>query len=174
MRCAGLAVAVLGLGGCLIPQDDTLLAELPEQRNRPPRIIEQQVQPLQRLIKEFGGADGCEISFEVKVEDFDVDDALYVRWYIDSQPQKTETRLTNNGSAQRGEAAELFISLRAANSPLSAPGPHLVEAVVADGLVVDGKPQHNTHKLPDGGTIEDLVYVDTYAWFINTVQGDCQ
>lgn len=176
MRWLGLAVAALVWSGCLIPQDDTFLAELPEQKNRPPRIIEQQVQPTQRFTREFGGADGCELDFSVKVEDPDVDDILYVRWSVDDQPQphRTETRLANNGIAQRGEAATLHISLLAADSPLSRPGPHVVEAMVADGIVAEGKPQPDIINLPDGGTLEDPVYLDTYAWFVNTVQGDCQ
>ncbi|XXF74998.1 hypothetical protein P2318_18165 [Myxococcaceae bacterium GXIMD 01537] len=174
MRLLGLMVAAAS-GACLIPQDDTYLAGVPEQRNRPPRIVESQVQPADRIIQDFGAGGLCEVEFSIIVEDPDVDDSISVRWYVDGNPLRQETKLTNNGQALRSDRATLRASLRAANSPLAAPGTHLVEAFVADGFTIDREPAPDrTIKLPDGGVIYDPVYTATYAWFVSTVQGDCQ
>ncbi len=53
MKWLGLGAAVWTLGGCLIPQDENYLNELPVQRNHPPRIVEQQVQPSERIIRGY-------------------------------------------------------------------------------------------------------------------------
>ncbi len=179
MRWLGVVVGVCLASGCLIPQDATHLEGLPETRNRPPRIVESQVQPTERILKEFG-AGLCELDFSVVVEDPDVDDLITVRWYVDYDTQNQtgpyrEFQLTNSGLPQRGDRATLRLSLRAANSPLSAPGPHLVEALVSDTRLVGREPVPiESQKLPDGGTLVNPGYAVTYAWFVNTVQGDCQ
>lgn len=178
VRGLGLTLAAALWGGCLIPQDDTYLAGLPEQRNRPPRILETQVNPTSRVIKDFGAAGKCEEEFRVVVEDLDVDDTLTVKWYVDYEPPDSvsvyrEAVLPNSGQPVRG-AGTLRLSLRAANSPLATPGLHVVEAVVSDGLTVDRKPTERTETLPDGTVITDQVYAVTHAWVVQTVQGDCQ
>jgi hypothetical protein len=176
----GLAWVACVAGGCLIPQDDALLEEIPQRRNRPPRIVETQVQPPERIIRDFGAAGLCELDFSVVVEDPDVDDLVTVRWYLDYDAQNPtgayrEFRLANNGQPQRGDRATLSINLRAANSPLSAPGVHLVEAVVSDTRLVGRDPEpKGTVFLDGGGVIINPGYVVTYAWFVTTVRGDCQ
>jgi hypothetical protein len=180
LRWLGLAWAAAVAGGCLVPQDDTLLEGIPERRNRPPRIVEDQVQPPDSIIQDFGAGDLCELDFSVVVEDPDVDDLITVRWYLDYNNQNPtgyyrEFQLANNGEPQRGDRATLRINLRAANSPLSTPGTHLVEAVVADTRLVGRDPQPvSTIPLDDGGVIINPGYVVTRSWFVTTVRGDCQ
>lgn len=128
----GLAWAAGVAGGCLLPQEDTLLEGLPQRRNRPPRIVETQVQPPERIIRNFGANGLCELEFSVVVEDPDVDDLVTVRWYVDYDEQNPtgpyrEFQLANNGEPQRGDRATLRMPLRAANSPLGPLGDHLVE-----------------------------------------------
>lgn len=179
VRWLGLAWVAAVAGGCLVPQDDTLLEGLPDRRNRPPRIVESQVQPPEPIIQDFGSAGLCELDFSVVVEDPDVDDLLTVRWYVDYDPQNPtgpyrEFQLANNGQPQRGDRATLRISLRAANSPLSAPGVHLVEAVVADTRLVGRDPVPVGRVVLDGGAVLlNPGYVVTHTWFVNTVRGDC-
>jgi hypothetical protein len=179
-RWLGLAWMVGVASGCLIPQDDTLLESLPQRRNRPPRVVETQVQPPQPILDDFGANGLCEQDFSVLVEDPDVDDLLTVRWYLDYDDQNPtgpyrEFQLANNGEPQRGDRATLRVNLRAANSPLSAPGPHLVEAVVADTRLVGRDPVPVGRIVLDGGTvILNPGYAVTHAWFVTTVQGDCQ
>ena len=179
VRWLGLVSVAVLWGGCLIPQDDTYLAGLPEQRNRPPLILETQVNPSNRVIKNFGANGKCEEEFRVVVEDLDVDDTVTVKWYVDYEAPDSvsvfkEAELPKTGQSVRG-AGTLSLSLRSANSPLAQPGVHIVEAVVSDGLTIDRKPTEIVvEKLPDGGTVTDRVYSVSYAWVVNTVQGDCQ
>jgi hypothetical protein len=179
-RWLGLAWLAGVAGGCLVPQDDTLLQSIPQRRNRPPRIVETQVQPPDPIIEDFGAGDLCELDFSVVVEDPDVDDLITVRWYLDYDDQNPtgyyrETTLANNGEPQRGERASLRINLRAANSELSTPGVHLVEALVTDARLSGRDPVPLSTTVLDGGTvIINPGYVVTHAWFVTTVRGDCQ
>jgi hypothetical protein len=180
VRWLGLAWVAGVMGGCLVPQDDTLLEGIPDRKNRPPRIVETQVQPPESIIGDFGAGDLCELDFSVVVEDPDVDDLLTVRWYVDYDAQNPtgayrEFQLANNGQPQRGDRATLRINLRAANSPLSALGTHLVEAVVADTRLVNREPVPISRVVLDGGgVIINPGYVVTHAWFVTTVTGECQ
>jgi hypothetical protein len=141
--------------------------------------VESQVQPPEPIIQDFGAQGLCELDFSVVVEDLDVDDLLTVRWYLDYDNQNPtgpyrEFQLANNGEPQRGDRATLRINLRAANSPLSAPGVHLVEAVVADTRLVGRDPVPVSRVVLDGGAvIINPGYVVTHAWFVTTVHGDC-
>ena len=179
LRWLGLAWVVGVAGGCLVPQDDTLLESIPQRRNRPPRIVETQVQPSEAIIRDFGANGLCELDFSVIVEDPDVDDLVTVRWYLDYDNQNPtgayrEFQLANNGQPQRGDRATLRINLRAANSPLSAPGEHLVEALVSDTRLVGREPVPISQINLDGGVIINPGYVVTHAWFVTTVSGECQ
>lgn len=172
-------VAACAATGCLIPQDDTQLDRVPEFMNRPPRIIESLVTPQQRIILDFG-AGSCDLTFEVVVEDPDVDDRIVVHWYVDYNPQDPrgpyrQYELANdNNEPRRSDRGSLLISLASANSELGTPGPHLVEALVSDSEVVDRVVKPRTVNLPDGTTMEDPGFIVTYSWVVNTVQGDCQ
>ncbi|WP_163864716.1 hypothetical protein [Myxococcus eversor] len=173
-----LSVGLGLLAGCLLPQDDTLLDEPPRFMNRSPRIIESLVLPQERIIQDFG-ASRCELTFEVAVEDPDVDDRIKVHWFIDYSPQDPrgpyrEIALTNNGEARRPDRGTLRINLASANSVLSTPGQHLVEALVSDAELTDRQPESQVVNLPDGGSIIDPGFVISYSWVVTTVQGDCR
>lgn len=175
-----LMAGALGLGGCLIPQDDTEFAGLPPPRNRPPRIVENQVSPQTRIIREFG-SDTCREEFEVLVVDPDVDDRITVSWFVDYTPGQQSidftTELANTGFPQRDDRATFVVDLSAAGSPLSAPGLHTVEAVVADRTLIASTrlTVPETEPNPDGGSpiVVDEGYVVTYAWTVETVAGVC-
>ncbi|MBL0694277.1 hypothetical protein [Comamonas sp. JC664] len=173
-----LVAASCAASGCLIPQDDTLLDSVPEFMNRPPRIIESLVLPQQRFIPDFG-ANGCELTFEVAVEDPDVDDSLVVHWYVDYNPQDpyryyVAVPLLNSSAPLRADRGRLTISLESANNPLGTPGYHLVEALVTDAVLLNRVVQPRPVRLPDGTFMENPGFVVTYAWTVNTVQGPCR
>ena len=182
MKRAGTFVAtcVLALTGCLIPQDETLGSE-PVPANQPPRIVENQVSPQTRIIREFG-SDSCRLSFELVVTDPDVNDRIDVNWYVDYAPGRmpvssSSLAPTTSSSPLRDDRATFDVDLSAAASPLSAPGLHLVEAVVADRqLDLNTRlPFPVPRQNPDGGPGLQVVegFAVTYAWTVETVAGGC-
>jgi len=142
--------------------------------------VENQVSPQTRIIREFG-SDTCREEFEVLVIDQDVDDDISVTWFVDYAPGQTRTEqttvLATTGRPQRDDRATFTVDLSAANSPLRAPGLHLVEAVVSDRqLVVPTRlPLPILGDNPDGGPriVVDEGYAVTYAWTVETVAGVC-
>jgi hypothetical protein len=181
MKWAGalLAAWVLALAGCVIPQDDTLFAGQSQPPNRPPRIVENQVSPQTRIIREFG-SDTCRLAFELLVTDPDVNDRIGVSWYVDYAPGRAPvwtSSLTPTNSPLRDDRATFDVDLSAAASPLSAPGLHLVEAVVADRQLDFSTrlPFPDLMDNPDGGPrlVSDEGYAVTYAWVVETVAGVC-
>ncbi len=174
----GLLVAVAcAASGCLIRQEDTLLAEVPEFSNRPPRIIELQAEPRERITPDFG-ASLCELTFRLLAEDPDVGDRVVVHWYVDYNPQDPQGPYRQYELGGTGEplrsAGTLTISLASANNPLGQPGPHLVEALVSDTELINRQPQPRRVVETDGGLLVDPGYVTSYAWVVNTVPGDCR
>jgi hypothetical protein len=181
MKWAGPFVAAwaLALSGCLIPQDDTLSAGEPVPGNQPPRIVENQVSPQTRIIREFG-SDTCRLAFELVVTDPDVNDRINVSWYVDYAPGRApvwNSSLAPTNMPLRDDRATFDVDLSAAPSPLSAPGLHLVEAVVADRQLdlATRLPFPEPRENPDGGAslLVQEGYAVTYAWVVETVAGVC-
>jgi hypothetical protein len=178
MTAVGLASLAAG-SGCLIPQDDSLLEGVPQFKNRPPRIVEEQVEPSERILRAFG-VGGCTQDFAVVVEDPDVDDRLTVEWYVDynpSNPRGYDRQFVINptGQPRRNDRATLHVDLRVAGGLLSPPGLHLVEALVTDRYLINRQPAPPDDViLADGGVVKDPGFVTSYSWVVNTVAGDCQ
>jgi hypothetical protein len=179
----GLGVAVWTSGGCLLPQEEIFLNEFPEPRNRPPRIVEQQVQPTDRIIRGYGSDNMCELQFSVIVEDPDVSDTLYVNWFVDydsSQQRGADhveriqpNSLPKEARDQRGTFNPKIPSIDF--SRLNAPGEHVVEVIVSDTPLVGREPEKTPIRLEDGTETYDPGYAATYAWFVKTEPaGDCQ
>ena len=175
-----LAWVGLALGGCVIPQDDTLFVGPRNARNRPPRILENQVSPQTRIIREFGNGT-CRQTFEVLATDPDVNDLLSVYWFVDYVPGQASTDkidlLSPSDGPERNDRATFVADLTAANSKLRAPGLHTVEAVLVDRQfdVVKRQPTQEIGDNPDGGAaiVVDEGYAVTYAWTVETVTGVC-
>ncbi|RKH42763.1 hypothetical protein [Corallococcus llansteffanensis] len=180
---AGLGLAALAAGsGCLIPQDEALLEAVPEFKNRPPRIVEEQVEPSERILRAFG-VGSCTQDFSVVVDDPDVDDRITVEWYVDYNPSNPEGYYrqivlanSSTGQVRRDDRGTLHMDLRSANNPLSAPGIHLVEALVTDRSLYQRQvePPDEVILPDDAGTVKNPGFVTSYSWVVNTVPGDCQ
>ena len=177
MKSLGLAAAVWLLGGCLIPQEESYLSEVPMQRNRPPRIVEKQVQPSERIIRGYG-SDLCTLSFSVIVEDPDVNDQLAAYWFVDydpNQPRGADQVVlieSRDGKVVRDERASFQAKFGSADfNRLNLPGDHVVEVVVTDTSLVGREPNGRSFTLPDGTTLIDPGYTATYAWFVRTGAG---
>ncbi|MCI0669346.1 MAG: hypothetical protein L0Y64_02675 [Myxococcaceae bacterium] len=135
--------------------------------------------------------DGCQQGFSFQVADSDLDDTLYVRWYVDFDPtpRPPPYRIDHESIIQpnlpprnreeiRDTSATFEVRTDVPGSPIVVPGVHLVEAYVADaplheveenGLRVI-RPLGEITVPPDGGT-PDQPFVVSYAWFVTTPQG---
>jgi hypothetical protein len=158
-------------GGCLLVSDPAYLDAFP---NRPPRLIEESAQPARRVT--VPALPGCSITFRIQAEDPDLGDTLVARWYIDYDPQTNPSPFSESelgyaesvGNAPRQRVpATLTIRLDAANNPLPR-GDHVVEVLVTDGTLVNRvpAPRPPIGTFPDGGPIEDVSYVVSYAWMV--------
>lgn len=177
---AALAAAA-GLGGCIVPQDDTFFVPLTEARNRPPRIVERTVVPDTRLLTPVA-LPNCTLTFNVNVADPDEKDVLNVYWYVDhdERQEREDLPITINPNPgglgeERQQSATWSADLRQAGNPLAVPGDHVVEAIVTDTVLFDQVPQptRRTLQLADGGVLVDPGYSDSYAWFVKTTTGSC-
>jgi hypothetical protein len=177
MKWLGLAIALWTSGGCLLPQDENYLSELPMQRNRPPRVVESQVEPSDRIIRGYG-SDLCELKFSVIVEDPDTADRLTVNWFVDYDPNqprgadsvyRVEPR---ENKLVRDERATFQARFSSGDiSRLNLPGDHVVEAIVSDTALVGRDPEPRPISLSDGTIFNDPGYTATYVWFVRTEAG---
>lgn len=179
VKWLGLGAAVWSLGGCVIPQDASYLSEVPMQRNRPPRIVENHVQPSNRIIRGYG-SDLCRLTFEAIVEDLDVDDRLVAYWFVDYDPTQTRGEDDRNviepkeSKVARDERATFQVDFGSADfNRLNLPGDHVVELVVTDTALVEGREPDASRTIPlsNGTTITDPGYIATYVWFVRTEAG---
>ena len=171
---AALAVGVLASSSCLLPQETQILQPIPPT-NRPPRIVEDQVSP-SRVVHTPNGPD-CKLHFSLYAADPDLQDTLYVRWYAYMNFQPDLAPLPNDQvipadnpatSEIRNTSAVLDIDF-AAENPLRQEGTYAVEALVADGPLVNRLPQPLI--APDGTPI--TTYVVSYAWAVEVRSGTC-
>lgn len=172
-----VAAALAGLlGACLLPQDDTILVDVAPPVNQPPAIVESQVQPASRIFTVDGGPRCPDLVFTVPVEDPDLDDVLYFDFYVDSDAGSTglvtEGTVPPSGNAFRTEPATYDVDW-SSPGPLQTVGMHVVEALVADGPLVNGVPQPRTVDLPDGGTRIDETFAVSFSWLVTVTGGAC-
>jgi hypothetical protein len=167
------AAALLGalFAGCLLPQDDTILEDIPPPVNQPPTILESEVQPSSRSFTVDGGQGCPTLVFSAPVEDPDLEDILYFDYYVDTT-QVEQGTIPPSGNAFRTVAATYTVDF-ADGGPVQTPGPHVVEVLVADGPLVNGTPVPRTVTLPDGGTRIDTTYAVSYVWLVTVTGGAC-
>ena len=158
--------------GCFWPQDDQVFSDLPPKKNSPPRILPNQVKPS----LDYSYKPGCPNPFSFSVEDPDVSDVIYNRWFVYS-PKATPVayfdgeRLLSGTKPARDKSIVAPTPLFSAASELVQNGEHRVEVVIADGIFVGStadtvEPHEKT--MPDGGVVLDPSYTDTYVWIVKT------
>lgn len=179
-RASGWGLAVWALGGCLLPQDESLLNELPVYRNSAPRILENQVQPTNRIIRGYGQFPTCALDFSAIAEDIDASDILYVYWYVDYDPSVRRGAdleyqihpVPTEFKTVRDERATLRARYNSTDLyRLNIPGDHVVELIISDRVLVGREPQADQNPLSDGGTISVPGYSASYVWFVRTEAG---
>jgi hypothetical protein len=143
---------------CLGPQDDTELPPDPIYRNRRPYLVENLIKPT--VYVETGTTTTCFVDLSITVADPDVDDPIYVRWFVDYDSDaetvhEKEQSIASDGNEVRASAATYRVNPGAVTGPFTDPGRHLVEAVVADGTIIG--------RLPEA----DDKYSVTHSWIVN-------
>ncbi len=167
-----MAFATITASGCLSLENEPYYGDELIQVNRPPVIIPAFVQPLSGHVT-LSNTPGCVAQFSIRVEDPNVDDPITARWYIDydkdthSQPDSRVFEFTNNGRAVRDESATFTQQLDSPGNPLSVPGVHLVDVLVADAPVVN--------RDPSTGSNETAPSFPVHTWVVTTTTNpsDC-
>jgi hypothetical protein len=178
-RASGWHWVALGVllvaAGCLVPQDDTILEDIPPPVNLPPSIVESEVQPASRIFTVDGGTGCPALVFSAPVQDPDLQDILYYDYYVDSLAdtgQVAQGTVQPSGSLVRTETATYTVDFADAGK-VQTPGTHYVEVLVADGPLVNGVPIPRTVVLPDGGTRIDATFTASYVWLVTVTGGPC-
>jgi hypothetical protein len=177
-----LSLGACALSACFLSQEDQIL-NIPPQRNRPPRIMEEQ-QPItpdslaQGRIKRIAAVTDCQkLEFTFLAEDPDIDDRLMVRWYLDYPESPViieEQVLSTSGKPIRDDAAYLAIDLSTPTLPaplnrLYDQGTHVIEALLFDGALGPTRKPIPIAPATDGG-VENPSYVVSYAWVVEVSQ----
>ncbi len=165
------------LSACLLSQEDRLL-NIPPQRNRPPRIMEEQpITPPPENRLTLIDTDCRTLEFRFKAEDPDVDETLRVRWYID-YPLFTgpavEQALNPSGQTVRIDEGMFSVDLSSPSlgfpaRSLQQPGTHIVEALLFDGVLDERRLPLPIDPALDGG-IPNPSYVVSYAWVVEVLR----
>ena len=174
---AGLLLTCLGcipMTGCLFPQDEQVIGELPPKRNGPLKILPGQ-QPAQRTT--FYNSTSClglNLPFKLTVEDEDVADVVNSIWFIgktSSQPFPPSP-IAGGTSVARVVTAPSSLGFRSALANLAA-GTEVLTVFVGDTAfeeVVDGNivlVMRAPKTLPDGSSAVDKGSFDSFTWVLD-------
>lgn len=177
----GLLVGWLALMGsaCLIPQDDTVLPDLPPRKNSPLRILALTVKPEQRRRQVTVGTPSPTCvpdEFSMTVADDDVGDPIRSQWYVDPQPDYAQTPTSpvfNGLPIFPGTVVNRQVTAPNAMltflSSLNDGKEHLIEAWVTDSDFLPGPPTNASRPdrtLPDGTTADDPAFTDAHVWLV--------
>jgi hypothetical protein len=151
--------------------DGPYLENLPDLRNRPPRILEETVDPPER--KQTLSVGSCLVQFRATIEDPDASDEIYVHWFVNNVLKKSELiRADPERKTLRDTPASYALDSTNPGNPLEAE--NVVELVVADGvLLIPQRVLQPRSQLPDGGAGQ-VSYADSYSWFLVHPAGACQ
>lgn len=148
-----------------------MFTEIPRKRNSPPRIVLTSVKP--DLDTTIGPL--CKREFSFSVEDPDVGDPIRHRWFVYKPFEQPfliggAGFLPGGSSIVRPNKIVAPPSLFNSASELMQNGEHRLEVVIADGELgdVDQPLERDPTPLPDGGTVVDKTYIDSYVWIVKT------
>jgi hypothetical protein len=179
LRRLALPLALGGaLSGCLILQEDPYFEGQVTFRNRPLRILEERVEPADRVVRTGNGAD-CTLTFSIQADDPDVGDTLFVEWYVDYDPDLRPAPFRRPalppGTSTVRRAEQRFDFSAQPPNLLATPGEHLVEVVVYDSAPREDRTAapREVRSLPDGGTLVNPGFTVSHAWFVTVESEDC-
>lgn len=169
---------VTGMSGCLIPQDDQVLPELPPMKNRPPRVAARVpasdvVEHKQSAVPQCLAANA---TFSLTVEDPDTGDTLRSFWFV----EKDETSLPFTPQAvPPGTSEARIVAAPTSNAFTTAlanlqTGRRLLTVYVADRDIEEInngeiRPVDTEVTLPDGTTATNPGYFVQHTWVLEVV-----
>jgi hypothetical protein len=163
------------LWGCLIPQDNPVLIDIPPRANRPLRIAGFSPPSAQVTFKN-GDCASQNQPFTLTVVDEDTADFTYSYWFVNIDDERTSPDRPNDitgGSRLRTVVAPNANNFRAKLSGLS-PGTAVLTVYVSDTAFreYEGKGVITTvgrdEFFPDGGIrYQDFGYIDSHQWQLN-------
>jgi hypothetical protein len=151
--------------GCILPQDEVVLPELPPTKNSPLRIVKA-IEPQDSITKIRAGLGmpGCEnlpLPFSVAVADSDLGDTISHTWYLDRGLEYEPKTITAN-SVDPGQEIRTVTSPGELTTHLQKRADdkrHLVEVQLSDGQLGE----YGQVKPAEG---RDTAYLATYAWYV--------
>lgn len=170
------------LGGCLAFEDYPVLPDLPPKKNSPLRILPTGFKPEQQETTVTVGANCARTTFSVQVADEDYGDSIRSLWFV--APGPTTTGLPGN-PVLGGNTLERQVNspngVWAALTALADGNAHRVEVLVTDGEfeevvtnnVVSYRAKRPDRLLPDGTTLPDTAYTDSFLWLVTVQSGAC-
>lgn len=186
-RGAAFMARLLLLGGlalmesaCLLPQDDTVLPDLPPKKNSPLRVLAPSIKPEQRKATIHVGtvSETCpRPEFSMTVSDDDTADQIRSVWFVDPRPnyEPTATNPAFSGGVIFG-GTSVTRQVTAPNAMLTfltglVDGKeHLVEAWVTDSEFDPNAPPTSVSRpnrtLSDGTVVPDIAYTDSNVWVV--------
>ncbi len=176
-----LVVVCTPILGCLIPQDEQVIPELPKKRNSPLRIVSQFPEGPATTFYSSSTCRDRNKGFNLTIVDEDVGDTIRSRWFIDKSINTVpyEPSARPPGAAQRIVEAPISASFANELSNLASGTTHLLTVYVTDSSfeeVINGliAVSRTPEVLPDGGTITDRAFLDSFTWVL-TINGEtCQ
>ena len=174
------ALCCTPLLGCIIPQDEQLLGELPPKRNSPLKIIPGGEVPVQRTTYFNGNAcSTANLPFKLKVQDEDLGDVVSSMWFIGKTTNEPfRPSAIPGGSKVRSVTAPSSLGFKSALANLPAGSTEVLVVYVADTLfeepvggVINLQPRAPT-TLPDGSQVVDEGSYDTFTWVLDVERGE--
>lgn len=170
-----LSVVMFTTSGCLLPQNDELPGFVP--KNNPPRLLLNNVSPATQsseFIIRNATCPGPQQEFSIQVADRDVSDVISNSWCVGACTSGLSGKPVVENSTEIRQAfitspTEVLTAL--ASKPAV---PITVEVFVSDGLLAFDKATGvsslpKTVVLPNGQTVTDQTYIDSYAWVVTPV-----
>ena len=166
------ALCCTPLLGCIIPQDEQLIGELPPKRNGPIAIKRTDPPTVRTTWYNSTSCPSLEPSFKLTVEDEDLGDVMSSLWFIgDTNTQPYAPTPLPGGSNPRNVFPPSSLGFKSALANLIAGSAAVLTVYVADTSfqeVVGGQvalvPRDT--KLPDGGSL-DFGKMDSFTWVLD-------
>ncbi len=174
---AGLLLFALGctpLLGCLIPQDEQLIPELPPRRNGPIKIVQTEPKDPRTTYFNSTACLSLEPTFKLTVEDEDLADTVFSLWFIgNTSTQPFRPTQVPGGSKTRSVTAPSSLGFKSALANLPS-GTAVLTVYVADTdfqEVIGGQVSlvARDPKLvpPDDTPVVDPGTMDSFSWVLD-------